>query len=249
MIQAAATSYPTLSVARGRQRLDELRLDRSSYPCAGRVAEQFLENEVAMSADAAVSEVRGRLTVLNQDHMFDATVSEVVHRNLKVPVNVAEDDGFWRWMAIELGPDVIEHRHKTPNVDAHIDNFGLGGKWENLFKRLWFRAELSIDANAEDPYELTRRGHVDFWASAIVRHRYSSSRILNRALIEFVYPRPEERLGAIWRIVERPGRPGLRTLYTRLRQVQSTVAYETLSVEQCKQILESLSEDLPRDYP
>ena len=42
---------------------------------------------------------------------FDRHACPIIHRALDVPSNLAAEDGFWRWLAVEKFPDVIEARH------------------------------------------------------------------------------------------------------------------------------------------
>lgn len=241
--------YPSLSNFAGRQRLEQLRQEKD-YPRMGQLPVQFKSNPIASAASEAVDEIRSQLDGLKSDDQFDSALAPVLHKRLEVLPVVAEDAGFWRWIAIELGPDLVEFRHGRGGK-AGLGNFGLGGRWENLFMRSWFRADLSFDEDSSDPYWLTVRGGSDFWASGILRHRYSSSRNLSKAFVKFAYPNPSTPNRGIWRM-RAPGSPegsGFQQLWRRLTHLHATVAYETLSVEQCIEVLEQLSEDLPRDYP
>ena len=241
-------NHPTLSIFAGRQRLEQLCAD-PTYPHTGRLADQLKSDPIARAAQGSVLEVRNQLDAFETDDQFDSALAVELHKRLKVTSLVAEDAGFWRWVAIELGPDLVEFRHGRKGRAAQ-GNFGLGPRWHSLFMRLWFRAELSFDEDSGDPYWLTVRGGSDFWASGIIRHRYSSSRNLSKALVKFAYPDASKPTRGIWRMRSRndPEGSGFQQLWKRLTHLHATVVYETLSVEQCTEIIEQLSKDLPRDY-
>lgn len=240
--------YPAISIFAGRQRLQHLRAE-PEYPHAGEPSDRLKSNPIARAARESLVEIRNRLDGLKLDDRFDSALAVELHKRIRVTPLVAEDAGFWRWVAIELGPDLVEFRHGRKS-HAALDNFGLGPRWHSLFMRLWFRAELSFDEDSNDPYWLTVRGGSDFWASGIIRHRYSSARNLSKAFLKFAYPNSSEPQRGVWRM-RRPDDPegsGFQQLWKRLTHLHATVAYETLSVEQCTEIIERLSEDLPRDY-
>ena len=147
--------------------------------------------------------------------------------------------GFWRWLALANFYRVIEWRHHR-DEGAHPNNYGIGNRWTNYPARLWFRADLSYDEHSQDPYELTKRGPVDFWESGIIRHNYASCRCLARAFVRYQYPG------------ERLGRPrlhlvhenGVRLLYKRLRRLHATVAFEILNDDEAYELLLDLGHGL-----
>ena len=244
-----AENYPALTLSQADRRLEELRTD-PAYPHHGREDANAVENQFARQLALACDSLRGSLEYLSRDQHFDREAARITHESaLQIPTTMQGDPGFWRWLAIEHGPDLVEFRHGKKGKSA-VDNFGLGGRWENLFMRSWFRAELSFDEDSSDPYWLTVRGGSDFWRSGILRHRYSSSRNLNKAFVKFAYPDPSEPSRGIWRMRSKsnPEGSGFQQLWRRLARLHATVAYETLSIEQCTEILEHLSEDLPRDF-
>ena len=143
---------------------------------------------------------------------FDGEAAVAFHSAIgSLPSAIEKDRGFWIWTALQLF-NVIEWRHARPE-GAHRYNYGLGARTSNYPMRLWLRASSSYDDLAADPYELTRRGTVDFWESGIIRHRYSSCRALVRAFVRYQYPAPSGRARL------HPTHPdGLRSLYRILRR-------------------------------
>ena len=105
--------------------------------------------------------------------------------------------------------------------------------------RLWLRASLSYDEQADDPYELTRKGTIDFWESGILRPRYSSCRTLVKGFIRYQYPDNAPR-GYL-----HPTDPqGVRMLYKRIKRMHTTLALELLDEEEAYELLKDLGSDL-----
>ena len=201
--------------------------------------------DVRACADA-IAFVRTAVASSMTNAEFDAVVSVEFHQRASLTPDRSEDDNLWRWLAITVGTDLVEMRHGGNDLPAGLGNFGLGARWDNLFRRTWFRAELSYDPNATDPYSLTKRGVRDFWDSGIIRHRYGSARNLVRAFVKMQYPDPQHPTQGRWPILaDDDDSPGIRTLYRRLNRVHATVAFDVLSEDDCTSILTDLSRDLP----
>ena len=165
---------------------------------------------------------------------FDADLAVELHSRARFQPAESNDVAFWRWLAIEHGQDLVRMRH---GENAGRANYGLGSRWRNLFERSWFRAELSFNVDAADPYSLTKRGGSDFWASGIIRHRYSSARNMVRALIGYQFPYDDPFKGRL-------GTDEVRELYKRLSRIHASIAFELLSFEQCNELLTELTVDL-----
>ena len=173
---------------------------------------------------------------------FDSEASVALHRSLTIDQTTAGNAGFWTWLAVTQFNELIEWRHSRGSQGAHFRNYGVGNKWSNLLPRLWFRAELSIDRRAEDPYRLTRRGNVDFWESGIIRARYSSCRSLTRAFVRVQYPDERPDLPTL-----HPSNPkGIRELWKRLKRLQATISYEFIDEDGAIELIQDLATDLRR---
>ena len=204
------------------------------------------EPQEAIACANAIEVVRSSVRSPTTNAEFDASVSVGIHQTARLDPNWSEDDNLWRWIAITKGPDLVERRHGGNDRHAALGNFGLGARWDNLFRRLWFRAELSYDEGAPDPYWLTRLGVRDFWDSGIIRRRYGSARGLTKAFVKLQYPDPHHPTQGRWPILaDDDESPGIRTLYRRLNRVHATVAFDVLSEDDCTYILTDLSRDLP----
>ena len=170
---------------------------------------------------------------------FDREAAVAFHSAIApLPPSIEGDPGFWRWVALQMF-HVIEWRHSRPD-GAHPHNYGLGSRTSNYPRRLWFRAALSYD-EAADPYELVRRGPVDFWESGIIRPRYSSCRALVRAFVRWQYPEPSS-MGSL----HLTHADGIRLLYKQLKRLHSTMALELLDDNEAYSLLDDLGSDLRR---
>jgi len=241
-----ATNYPVLSQGQADRRLDELRLS-PLYPHHARVDPSTVNNDDIRKLIRVLDRIRGSLVRLGRGRRFDRFASQVIHQSARtLPIYIQEDPGFWRWLAIEHGADIVEHRYGA-STDAGKRNFGLGPRWDSMFMRLWFCAEVSFDPNESDPYRRTKLGDVDFWVSGVLRHRYGSARNLVKAFAEFAYDDPTAPERDRWQRGGDSDRDnGIRIVYKNLSRLHATVAFEMLSLEQCTEILHRLSEDLPR---
>lgn len=239
-------SYPVLTMSAASRRLDELRED-PLYPHHQRSDLNAVENRHARRMVDALDAVRSSMGRHRRGFRFDRFAAPLLHSfNRELPTHMQEDAGFWRWVAIEHGADIVEHRYGG-SARAGRSNFGLGDRWESMFRRLWFRGDVSHDIEARNPYHLTVLGDVDFWASGVFRHQYGSSRNLAKAFIQFAYDNPTTPEQDRWqRAGESDRDKGIRILYKNLSRLHATVAYEVLTVEQCTEILKRLSKGLPR---
>ena len=171
---------------------------------------------------------------------FDKEACVILHRDLAVPPNLVADDGFWRYLAVEKLPDIVEAR--AHGDSAHLRNYGIDASvTDNRIAILWFRADMVYDGESTDPYRLARQpAHTDFWESGIIRHRYAWSPNLARSLVRFQYRDPSSGQA----FLHSTHSDGVRKLYKRLRRLHSTVSFEYLSDEDLLAILKEKSADL-----
>jgi hypothetical protein len=152
---------------------------------------------------------------------FDGEANILIHQSLSLPPQLPAADDFWRGLAVLYLNRIVDWRHGQGG-GAKEANFGAGSPWDNLPRRLWMRAEIVMDTDRRDPYELARRGGGDFWRSHIIRIRYGSCRSVARAFVDLAYPYPGRPRKSVWT------RDELREMPKRLRRLQATVALELL---------------------
>lgn len=244
---AINVKYPTLTAPQAEHMLEELRTD-PIYPHHARKDANTVENHFARGLAMAFDRLRGSLKILGRAQHFDRHASRIIHESApRLPTIMQEDPGFWRWLAIEHGPDLVEHRYGGASL-AGKSHFGIRSpRWDCLFMRLWFRADMVFDSDESDYYRRSELGDVDFWESGVFRHRYGSARNLVRALVDYAFDDPDDPTRDRWQRAGATDRDhGIRILYKNLTRLHATVAFEALSSEQCKDILRRLSYGLPR---
>ncbi len=203
-------------------------------------------------ADHAANELRCMKVRLQDRGMtltantFDKDACAILHRILELPNNLVASDGFWRWLAVEKFPDIIEARHVnlSRGTLAHPGNYGINASvTRNRVAILWFRAEMVYDSDSADPYHLAKQpGHTDFWESGIIRPRYAWCRNLARQLVKFQYRDPTSDRAYL----HSTSPDGVRELYKRLRRLHAIVSYEFLSDEELQRLLADASSNLKR---
>ena len=226
-----ALRLPTMSRYDGVERLN----DGADFevPCASDLDPDSL-HAGAIGCVQGLEVMRQKYTDRVDPLAFDADLAVELHQRARFHPVESNDVAFWRWLAIEHGQDLVRMRH---GENAGQANYGLGSRWYNLFERSWFRAELSFNVDSSDPYWLTKRGGSDFWASGIIRHRYSSARNMVRALISHQFPYDDPFKGRL-------GTDEVRELYKSLRRIHASIAFELLSFEHCSDLLTELTADL-----
>ena len=173
---------------------------------------------------------------------FDKDACVLLHHELELPPELVAHAGFWRWLAVEMFPDIVEARARGEL--ARLRNYGIDASiTANTIAIIWFRAHMVYDDASSDPYQLARQpAHTDFWESGIIRHRYAWSPNLARALVRFQYRDPSSAQV----FLHSTDQFGVRELYKRLRRLHSTISFEYLSNDELMEILENKSADLRR---
>jgi len=167
---------------------------------------------------------------------FEQEACAIVHERLAdIDRAILSDLDFWTWLAVFQFADILEWRFGVTERHAKPANYGIGQRSENLFFRLWLRAELAKDGKASDPYHLAKTGDQDLWRSHIIRQGYANARLIAKALL---------RLQAGQLQVTKLTIEGVRELAKRLRRLHANVVFEFLTVGQAEELLLELSDDL-----
>ena len=174
---------------------------------------------------------------------IDAQSSVVIHKYLsKLPREFAMSKGFWRYLSAYYSSIVCKRYGYTSLVDS-FDKRHFGDEIYNSYlPRLWFRAELSLDDEAEDPYWLTKKGVSDFWSSFVLRRVYAQSRPLIRALVKYFFVpdnvcfyRDDVLISTL---------DAFRLLGPAVRRQHSLSPFELMSEFDCTETLDLLSSEL-----
>ncbi len=169
---------------------------------------------------------------------FEQQACSIVHRALADcdPTALADNE-FWIWLAVLKYADIVEWRFGATGRHAAPANYGIGQRIENMFFRLWLRAELVREPKAKDPYHLAKTGDQDLWRSHILRQAYANSRLIAKALL---------RLQAGQLSVKRLTVENVRELAKRLRRLHANVVFEFLTFSQAEGLVLELSSDLKK---
>src|SRR6266496_1656256 len=87
---------------------------------------------------------------------FDTLATRVVHQMLQISPSEAAHPGGWAFLGCVLLPHVVRWRFPGQSGEPTPTERFLGSQrgLRNCFGRLWWRAELLVDEDAEDPYHL-----------------------------------------------------------------------------------------------
>lgn len=189
-----------------------------------------------------VSKLRRELAALRQEWSaglqndrdrtsFEGRAARMVHRLVPACSEAISDPEFWIWLAIVHFPDLVEWRYGNPEGGTKPANFGIGLRLENLLFRLWLRAEIVHDHEAEDPYHLSDAGQIDFYRSHLFRQGFANARALAKALIKYQYPHDdiaEPRL----KVAQ------IREVVKRIRRLKTNLLFEVLPEVDCRALIE-----------
>jgi hypothetical protein len=208
------------------------------YRGSGEELDQWFIKPLREGLDRLCAKLKGGLTskIDPAANTFEAKASRLVHASIPAKSEMLSDPDFWVWLAVVHFPEIVEWRYRYQNRKtdsfAQLDNYGIGSRSDNLMYRLWLRAELVLDAGAQDRYHLTDAGQIDFYRSHLFRQGYANARNFSRALLRYQYPNSdlaEPRLKTI----------EIRELVKRLRRVRSNLFIEILAEDDCRAVIEA----------
>lgn len=159
---------------------------------------------------------------------FESSAAPLIHQLLPEHPALADPE-FWIWLIVGYGREIVKWRYGDTK---NMSNFGVGGAGENLFYRLWLRAEIAHAPEGGDPYRLARYGDIDFWRSHIFRQSYGDARLFARALLEFQFPASRSGKSRL-KIAE------IRALAKHLKRARSNLMFEVMSAQRATQFIES----------
>ena len=229
--------YPILKTEMALDTLEKLQRgqepedDYCEYRGEGEQITQRISPDLLSELNALKQKYPTKLRVRDPEGgRFEAEACEVIHRILPCDIKMLADYDFWTWLAVCPLREVVEWRHGGDNKPAKPANFGIGSKSDNLFYRMWLRADIGYDPNRANHYELTRLGDQDFWRSHIIRQSYGTRRSFIRVLIQYQFQ-------------EKDGKPRLnnteiRELAKRLRRLQFNLLLECLDEKESLKIIE-----------
>ncbi len=174
---------------------------------------------------------------------IDAQASVAIHKALRdLPREIAMSKGFWRYLSVYCS-NLVCKRYGYADIGTDFDKRHFGEEIFNSFiPRLWFRAELSLDEEAEDPYWLTKMGVSDFWSSFVLRRVYAQSRPLIRALVKYFFV--PENIHFYLNDASITTLEAFRLLGPAVRRQHSLSPFELMDEVDCTATLDLLSSEL-----
>jgi len=177
---------------------------------------------------------------------FETDACAIVHSCLsELDRGILADQNFWTWLAVDFLSDILEWRFGVDGRPAQPANYGIGTRTENMFFRLWLRADLGKEGGSV-PYELAKSGDQDLWRSHLLRQGYGNARNIARALLKLQAGRLTCGGKQAKRIAGGDEPQGIRMLAKRLRRMRANVVFELLTPKQADTLICELSADLKK---
>lgn len=218
--------YPILTSEKAKKLIEHIRLGEvftlSDFVEYRHCDQPFVMNKID-SLRKTLGQVRAEfskeLGLRSQEGgAFEAKASEHVHRYFSVlPTQATDDPDFWKYVCVGQFKDFVDWRHGGQDREANLANFGIGAERRNLFLRMFYRAAISLDLTASDPYHLSRLGDEDLWKSHFGAVRIGNSSEIVKAFLKTVYPKNNK---AVLKTIE------VRALAKNLTRMRSNVILE-----------------------
>ena len=169
---------------------------------------------------------------------FDSQCAPIVHRVLKLPVQIAGDPDFWRWLTFtqgNWGAEIVDWRYGSGRGKSVASTattqlarpvyYGLGLMKKGMFAKLWLCADrMCIEGDEGQPstYDGIEYADVDLWDSHVIDVDYGAVPGMARAFVKIVrdlsLPRGEP--------TSPDAPPGYRDLAKEIRRRHAVVAFE-----------------------
>ena len=166
---------------------------------------------------------------------FDSRCAPIVHETLGLPVLVAGDADFWRWLTFthaHWGAEIVDWRYGSGRGKAVISSsadararpvyYGLGLMKKGMFAKSWIRANLMYVEGVQGAYDGIEYPDVDLWDSHVIDIDYGSVPAMARAFVKVVRDLSLPRGST--NAPDAP--PGYRDLAKEIRRRHATTAFE-----------------------
>ena len=166
------------------------------------------------SAKLKKDEIEGALSVLLFSHLKD------------LPPQVLTDPGLWRYLGTWCLFDFIAWRD---GEKCKLESFGAGSKtptWACAPLRMFVRAKICAEGNAEDWESLCRVAGTDLWRSHILRVKTGNSPLVAKELVR-AWQQGEVNTASV------------REVAKGLKRVRSNIVFEFLDDKQSRSIVGS----------
>jgi hypothetical protein len=229
--------YPTLTLARSKELVDEL-VAGSDPAIDGVVTWRGDGESIDLEAlDIALDEMQDRLDEIGADptlvadkEPFEGELALAIHGFLEaVPVEVLDDPGFWRYLALSRFWWFIAWREAGPIAAGNAATYTDARRnTEQIPLRLYLRVKAVAAQNPELAKSLVKC--TDFWRSHVIRVRTSTAPALAAAFAEMQHGKQ--------RLATTP----LRTYARRLNRTWTNVHLGLYDAHQAAELVEELRE-------
>jgi hypothetical protein len=164
---------------------------------------------------------------------FDRAATRILHSQLRISPSEASHPGGWAFLGCVLAPQVVRWRFpgqrggQTPTERFLGANRGL----RNTFGRLWWRAELLVEPDAPDPYELVLSLGEDELVQITERPTLSGDRRVAREIAK--------ALGNFHGSTSPPRMEVMRELAKRLRRRSALLELRAISDDSLRNVVMS----------
>lgn len=178
---------------------------------------------------------------------FEGEACGIVHTCLSgLDRHALGDQDFWTWLATDYLSDILEWRFGSDGRPAEHKNYGIGSRTENMFFRLWLRADL-VKMAGPNPYELAKLGDQELWRSHILRQSYAAARSVVFALLKLQTGKLSVDGKTAKSLYSGDDKnEGIRALAKRLKRMRANILFEYLTPQQADALVFELSSDLKK---
>lgn len=173
---------------------------------------------------------------------FDGNCAALLHKEMNISPHEASKDEIWIFLTCILLPEIPRWRfpgERKNNFNTKPERY-LGGR-RNLFQRLWWRAEILMDASNDQPYKLLALLNEDELVQIIERPLMAGNKKLAQRTSWYFLKIVEERK-------PKNRRELLREAQKILMRFSAFVSFSALSYKQLDDILCGVFQQALRSY-
>lgn len=251
-------SYPGLPLDRARSIDEARRTDVGSsleveQATTWKPGAEFMESAATDCLTRCCDLVDAMRTTGASHAKFDSECAPIVHGTLQLPVRIAGDPDFWRWLTFtqgNWGAEVVDWRYGGRRDKLVVSSaaqmarpvyYGLGLMKKGMFAKLWLCADrMHIEGAEGQPgtYDGIDYADVDLWDSHIIDVDYGAVPGMARAFVKVVRDLSLPRGGPA-----SPDGPGYRDLAKEIRRRHAVVAFELFDdKEACRYVTDLWNE-------
>lgn len=191
----------------------------------------------AMFDEAGIADLVTKLkhlsSSLTNSIEFDRKCAKLLYQHLNLSQAAAAERRFWQWFSIVHAQEIVVRRWvKAGKTRAHVTESRWMGGWKDTFRRLWLRANLVEDSEANDSTWLMELGDEDYWVNVVERD-LAACRLLVRTLTWRFFANSDQGLS-------KNKQDHWRLAIKRLRQIRPSRACEGMNRVEIEQLVDDV---------